>query len=497
MHGLSSGIHQREAAIAARSDPEPDYEPPLPDGLPTPRRYLAIAAISLGTVLTVIDGAIATVALPTIARDLQVEGSSAVMVVTIYQLVLVMLLLPLSGLGDRIGLKRLYQLGQLVFTIATILCFFARSLPFLLVVRALQAVGAAAALSVMSALIRIIYPHSHLGRGLGINSVVVSISGALAPTAGGLILAVAPWPWVFAAGAPFAVLSLFLGRAGLPDVPGRPERYNLAGAMLNMVTFGLLVGGLEALVHGDSPVVAAAIVVIGVGFAIGLVLHERREPSPILPVDLLVRPVLALSVAGAFLAFTGSMTLLLSLPFRLQHSYGFTPSEVGAMIAPWPLTTMIVAPTAGALSDRYPAGLLGGIGMAIATVALLLLAYLPAQPHFIDLAWRMAIAGAGFGLYLSPNARLVVGSAPRERAASAGGLISTTRLTGQTVGATLMASLLAFGLGTTRAPAIIAAGLAVMACICSLARLRPSIRNPERGEARLAQPGAQTEFHAL
>src|SRR6478609_4710560 len=107
------------------------------DGLPMPRRLTAIAAVSFGTALVVIDGAIATVALPTIAHDLHVDSSSAVAVVTVYQLVLVMLLLPFSGLGDRIGLKRLYQLGQLVFTVATLLCFFAKSLPFLLVVRAI------------------------------------------------------------------------------------------------------------------------------------------------------------------------------------------------------------------------------------------------------------------------------------------------------------------------------------------------------------------------
>lgn len=443
-----------------------------------------------------IDGAIANVALPTIARDLKVDSSAAVLVVTVYQLVLVMLLLPFSALGDRIGLKRLYQSGQLLFAIATILCFFARSLPFLLVVRALQAVGAAAALSVMSALIRTIYPARQLGRGLGVNSVIVSISGALAPTAGGLILAIAPWPWVFAAAAPLALLSLALGRASLPDVPARPGDYNLAGAMLNMATFGLIIAGLEALVHGSSPVVSLAVVALGIGFAIVLVLHERGETAPILPVDLLARPVLALSTTGALLAFVGSMALLLSLPFRLQHVYGLSPGEVGAMIAPWPLTAMIVAPTAGALSDRYPAGILGGIGMAIATVALVALAFLPAAPSYIDIAWRMALCGAGFGLFLSPNARLIVGSAPRDRAASAGGLISTTRLTGQTLGATMVAALLALGLGSGPAPALIAAGLSLIAGGLSLARLRPSLRNPIGAEAMAAQPAAQGQVNA-
>ncbi len=460
------------------------------------RFYLAVAAISLGTMLTIIDGAIATVALPTIAHDLHVDGSSAVLVVTVYQLVLVMTLLPFSALGDRIGLKRLYQGGQLVFAIATALCFFAHSLGFLLVVRALQATGAAAALSVMAAMIRRVYPAKHLGRGLGLNNIMGSVSAAMAPTAGGLILSIAPWPWVFAMAAPFAVLSLALGRWALPDVPARPGSYNLAGAMLNIATFGLVIAGLEAWVHGNSPVVSAAIVVVGLLFGVIFVLHERREKFPILPVDLLARPVLALSVAGAFMAFFASQLLILSLPFRLQHGFGFAPSEVGAMIAPWPLTTMIVAPIAGSLSDRYPAGILGGIGMVIATTALVLLSFLPAHPDYFDVAWRMSLCGAGFGLFLSPNARLIVGSAPRDRAASAGGLVSTTRLVGQTMGATGVATMLALGFGTSFIPPLVACGLTVAAGICSLSRLRPSIRNPSHGEITAVQPGSHGDVGA-
>ena len=166
------------------------------------------------------------------------------------------------------------------------------------------------------------------------------------------------------------------------------------------------------------------------------------------------------------------------------------------MIAPWPLTTMFVAPLAGSLSDRYPAGLLGGIGMTIATVAALLLAFLPVHPQYFDLAWRMALCGAGFGLFLSPNARLIVGSAPRERAASAGGLVSTTRLVGQTMGATGVATLLAIGLGPTFWPALVAAILTVAAGLFSISRLRPSLRNPTARETGVAQPGGHGDVGA-
>ena len=447
----------------------------ISEGLPLPRRLAAIAAVSFGTALVVIDGAIATVALPTIAEDLKVDGSAAVLVVTIYQLVLVMTLLPFSTLGDRVGHRRLYQYGQMIFTIASLLCFFARSLPFLLVIRAVQALGAAAALSVSSALVRSIYPSKQLGRGLGVNSVVVSVSAAAAPTLGGFILALGPWPWVFASAVPFAIVSLLLGRT-LPDPQPRSEPFDVLAAVLCAAMFGLVIAGLESGVHGDSPVISVAIVATGVIVGILFVRRELHEARPIMPVDLLGRPVIALSMVGAFAAFVGSMVLILTMPFRLQHVYGFSPSEVGTMLAPWPLTTMFVAPISGMLSDRYPAGILGGIGMSVAVVALLCLAWLPPDPHYWDIGWRMALCGAGFGLFLSPNSRLVVGSAPLERAAAAGGLISTTRMVGQTLGATAVAALLALNLGNGPAPALCAAGLALVAGLCSIARLNPTIR---------------------
>ena len=441
------------------------------DGLPTPRRYVAVFALSCGTALNVIDGAIPNVALPTIAGDLGISASAAVSIVSVYQLMLVMTLLPFSALGSRIGLRRLYLYGQGVFIVAALLCFLAPNLPLLLAARALQALGAAAALSVSSALVRSIYPGGQLGRGLGINSVVVASAAAVAPILGGFIVAVASWPWVFVATVPMGLLSLALGRRSLPDTLAVQGHYDLPGALLCALSFGLIISGLLALAQGQAPTAALPVAVLGLMVAVVFVRRELRAISPILPVDLLGRPIVALSILGAFLAFIGSMTFLLSVPFRLQEHFGFSPGEIGAAIAPWPLSMMIVAPIAGMMSDRFHAGLLGGIGMAIATVGMLLLALLPEGASYWSIAWRMSICGVGYGMFLSPNARLVVSAAPLARAASAGGLISTNRLVAQTLGATLLAGLLNLGYGSDSTPALIAAALAFCAGICSVARL--------------------------
>lgn len=447
--------------------------PDRADGLPTPRRYFAILAMSFGLALVVIDGSIVSVALPTIARDLGVEPSAAISIVTIYQLVLVMTLLPFSALGTRIGLRRLYQYGQITFCVASALCFFAKSLPFLLVTRAAQALGASAALSVTGALVRSIYPHNRLGRGLALNNVIVSSSAACAPVLGGFILSFTTWPWIFAATVPFAALSIFAGRSSLPDPVRHDEPYDVLAAVLCAMTFGLVISGLESAVHGDSPIVSLAIVAVGAVVGVVFVRRELETKEPILPVDLLAIPAMRWSIIGALCAFIASVCVLLSMPFRL-HQIGMSPGEIGAAIAPWPLGMMALGPLSGILSDRIAPGILGSIGMAIAAVGLVLLAFLPADAQYFDIAWRMAFAGSGFGMFLAPNSRFIVGSAPPTRVASAGGMISTVRLTGQTLGATIVAALLAAGLGSNSVPALTAATLAFIAGLCSAARLRPA-----------------------
>jgi DHA2 family multidrug resistance protein-like MFS transporter len=444
------------------------------DGLPFPRRYWAIAAISFGTALLVLDGAIANVALPTIARDLGVENSVVTNVVTVYQLVLVMVLLPFASVGDKIGHRRLYQYGQVLFMIASALCLLANSFTFLLVLRALQATGAGMALSVSSAMVREIYPASKLGTGMGINSVIVASSSALAPTLGGFIADAAPWQWVFVVAAPLAVFSLLLGRA-LPDPEPRPIPVEWISGAWSAVTMLLVIGGVQVATHGDLTIGAAIVVAGFVSLAL-LVRRERSRAEPVVPVDLLAKPVLGLSALAAIACFISAGSLMLSLPFRLQEVMGYGPQEVGLLLLPFPLTMLFVSPLAGWLSDRVAPTKLGVSGMAVAVVGLFLLAFMPDDPGEFAIAWRLSLTAVGFGLFFSPNSRLLIGRAPRERAAAAGGLLSTSRLLGQTMAAVVVGILLATGAGLGPTPLLVSCALAVVAALCSLARFRSASR---------------------
>jgi DHA2 family multidrug resistance protein-like MFS transporter len=446
--------------------------PAASDGLPKPRIYAAIAAVAFGTTVTSIDGTIATIALPTLSRELHVQPSAAVLVVTVYNLIMMMTLLPLSALGQRLGLRAAYNTGLSVFAGATVFCFFAHSLPFLLLVRALQALGCAAAASVSSAQIRNIYPLSRLGRGLSLNTVIAASASSLAPTVGGMILSVAAWPWLFAAVAPCALLAVAIGRTSLPETPRHEAPYDVLGAVMCAATFGLVVFGLGSAIDGDSPVISAALVAAGIALGFKFVRRELRQTLPVLPVDLLRIKEIALPCMGSLSAYLGMTIVLVSLPFRLQQQFHFSPAAAGAVLVPMPLVSVVVAPTSGLLSDRIPAGLLGGIGMAIGFISMIFLALLPAAPSEFAILWRVALCGLGFGMFFSPNARQVLGAAPAARAAAAGALFSTLRGAGQTLGATVIAALLAMGAGIGPVPGLMAAGFTFIAGICSVAVLR-------------------------
>ncbi len=419
-----------------------DTQNVVTDGLPTPRRYWAIVSIGLGITLAVLDGAIANVALPSIARDLQASSAASIWIVNAYQIAIVVALLPLASLGEIVGYRRVSQAGLAVFTLASIACVFANSIETLSLARVVQGFGAAGIMSVNGALVRYTYPQRLLGRAVGINAVIVSLAAAAGPTIASAILAVGHWRWLFALNVPIGLLAVSLAGFTLPHNRLQPRKLNWLGAALNAAAFGLLITGLQSLAHGEAAVLGFGLTGAGLAAGILLIRHERSRTSPLIPLDLLARPMFSLSVATSIISFTAQMMAFVALPFFLQGTLGLTAVETGLLMTPWPLATMIAAPLAGHLSDRYSAGVLGAIGLSLFACGLMALSFLNADSTHFDIVWRMALCGAGFGFFQSPNNRAMLSEAPKNRAGAAGGTLGMARVVGQSLGAVVVAFLL-------------------------------------------------------
>jgi DHA2 family multidrug resistance protein-like MFS transporter len=447
-------------------------KPAAIDGLPAERRNWAAAAIFTALAMASLDTAIANIALPAIAADLHVGPADVIWVVNVYQIALVATLLPLAALGEIVGHHRVYLAGLLLFTLASLACASAWSLPSLLAARVLQGLGASGIMSVNTALVRYVYPGHLQGRGFGHNAMVVATAFTLGPTIASGILALGPWPWLFAVNIPFGLVAIAIGLKTLPRTPRASHAFDFPGALLAAGCLGLVMLGVGSAAHHERPVFIAVELAAGVLIGWVLIRREADHPAPILPIDLFRRPLFALSTATAICSFAVQGLAFVSLPFYFEDILGRTQVETGFFMTPWPLVVAVMAPIAGRLSDRYAAGILGSLGLALLGLGMALLAVLPANPHVADIVWRMALCGCGFGFFQAPNMKAIMSSAPADRSGGASGIVATARLIGQTSGAALAA--LCFGLvgreGATTA-LVLGAAFAVLGCVMSMLRL--------------------------
>jgi MFS transporter, DHA2 family, multidrug resistance protein len=409
------------------------------DGLENPQRILAFLTLAIAITMAVLDGAIVNVALPTISRELGVTPANAVWVVNAYQLAVTVSLLPLASLCDILGYRRVYGAGLALFTVSSLVCALSPSLTVLILARIAQGLGGAGVMSVNIAFVRFIYPKSMLGRGVGNMAVVVAASSAAGPSVASAILSVASWHWLFLVNVPIGAIALFLAARSLPATPRSNHPFDGWSVVLNALTFGLLITGIERIGDGADLSVALLELAGAILFGAWLVWRQLGLAVPILPIDLLRLPVFALSLATSISSFAAQSLTFVALPFFFQDALHRSQTATGLLMTPWPLGTVLIAPIAGRLADRHAPGKLGAIGLLVLASGLALIALEPADPSAADIVWRLALCGLGFGFFQSPNNKLIIGSAPPKRSGGASGLQSTGRLVGQTLGTAFIA----------------------------------------------------------
>ena len=445
------------------------------DGLHRPRIYYAMVATFSGLFLAVLDGTICNVALPSISEDLQVSSSDSIWIINAFQLVIMMSLLPFSSLGELFGYKRIYLFGVAVFTVGSLFCSLTATLPLLVVARVFQGIGAAMIMSVNTSLVRIIYPKRHLGKGVGLNATVVAIASVAGPTLAAAILSVASWPWLFAINVPVGIITFYLGRKYLPANPTRVlgRRFKWKEALFNALTFGLLIGCIEAYSHDVShtTILAGAVCLLFVG--VQYVRMQLHDKYPMLPFDLLKIPAFSLSVVTSVLSFTSQMLAMVAMPFLLVNTFHYEAVGTGLLMTSWPLVIVFIAPMAGWLVGKVHPGILGGIGLTIMSAGCFLLAFVPVDTTPLGLVWRLMLCGMGFGFFQSPNNHMLLSSAPPHRTGSASGMLATARLLGQTTGAALVALLFHLFGDTAPHDAMLLAGvLTLCGAFSSVTRLK-------------------------
>ena len=445
------------------------------DGLPVRQRIGAIVGISFALTMAVLDVNIVNVVLPTLSTDFGTSPSITTWIINGYQLAIVISLLSFASLGDIFGYRRVFLSGIGLFCITSLICALSDSFWTLLVARIFQGFSASAITSVNTAQLRSIYPRAQIGRGMGINAMVIAIAAAAGPSVASGILSIASWNWLFAINIPLGIIALILGAKYLPRKEKRsPQKFDRISALANALVFGLLIFTLDGFAHHQRweqlALQGGAIAVVGTYY----IRRQLGEPSPLLPVDLLKIPIFSLSIITSIFSFTAQMLAMVSLPFFLQRTLGHSEVMTGLLLTPWPIATLISAPIAGFLVERHVhAGILGSIGMLIFAAGLFSLSTLTNASADSEIIWRLAVCGIGFGLFQTPNNSTIISSAPTNRSGGASGMLGMARLLGQTFGTTAVALLFSFvAQGESTASCLLAGGgFAVAAAIISGLRM--------------------------
>ena len=469
---LSTAL-ESNAAVSRHAERDVDNEL---DGLPLPRRYAAVAAILGAIVLVVLDGAIANVALPSIAQQLQAAPADAVWIVTAYQLAIVMFLLPASAVGERLGYRRVFAAGIALFTAASVLCALAPTLPWLVAARCLQGLGSAAVMPLGLALLRFTYPRRLLGQAIAWNALAVAGASAAGPAVGAGLLSIASWPWLFAVNLPIGALVL-AACAGLPRPRSTGRRLDVGSIALNAIMFAAFVLGSDWL--PSTPWYGGALLVVSAASMVLLVRREMPKAAPLIPLDLLRVQSFRASIVASVCCFTGQMMGYVALPFYFQHELGLSTMATGLLMTPWPLAVMVAAPLSAHLAKRVSTARLCAAGGGCLAIGLALCAAWPTHgdPR-LPMALFTGLAGLGFGFFQTPNNQNMLLAAPKERSGAAGGAQGTARLTGSTLGSLLMGLMFAL-LPSARAVhwGLTLAALAALAgAVVSLSRSTASAR---------------------
>jgi EmrB/QacA subfamily drug resistance transporter len=413
---------------------------------PGPRsaKWLVLALVSIGTLMSTLDASIVSVAMPTLTAAFHTTVSTSQWFVLAYTSVVTVLLLAFGKLGDIVGRRRLYLCGILAFTAGSLVCGFSVSALMLILARGFQAVGASMIMSSGPALVTDAFPPEERGKSLGFIGSAVALGLLAGPLAGGVIIQYLSWHWMFFINVPIGlVLAAILATRvrGLDE--SRDGRLDIAGAGLMAIALAALLAGLmRGQDSGWLSHTAIALLVTALAFGAAFIVLERRASDPVLRLSLFRHRDFAVGAISGWANYAATFPIPVFVPFYLQNILGYDPRRVGLVLAFGPLTLALVAPLAGSLSDRIGPRLLTFVGLSIASAGLLSLRTLDPGSSMVGVVWRLVLASLGSAIFVSPNSSSVMGSVAREELGVAAGVVALVRNLGMVCGIALAGSII-------------------------------------------------------
>lgn len=401
------------------------------------RKWLVLGAAVFGLFMAILDASIVNIAIPTIERDLETDIGTVTWVLNSYNLVFAVLLIPAGRMADRLGRKRLFALGIVIFALSSLGAGLSERIETLIAWRAVQGLGAAIMVPVSLAIVTLAFPPHQRGLSLGIWGAMSGFAGAIGPTLGGVLTEYVGWEWIFLVNVPVGFVAVLVALAIVPESrdPEARRHIDLPGiATLSVSLFALTLALIRGQEVGWSSAFISGLLATSAVFGALFVLVERVVSGPI--VDLRVFRDRTFSAANGTillfgLGFFGAAFLIVQY---LTVVEGYSALEAAFALTPFPASIMLTGPIAGRLSDRVGPRPLAVAGMLVFGMALFAASRLSGGVPYPQIAWRLVLAGVGAGLTFAPLTSAAMGSVAGGRAGVGAGVFNTARQIGFTLG---------------------------------------------------------------
>ena len=422
---------------------------------PETRKWWTLAAVSFGLFMIMLDNTVVNVALPSIQRELGIGLSELEWIVTGYALSFAALMLTGGKLADMVGRRRIFVLGIVVFTVASLLCGIAESSEMLIGARVLQGVGAAlmnpATLSIISAT----FPPAQRGMAIGIWAGVSALALAIGPLVGGLLTEHVGWEWIFFVNVPVGILGIAASYLFIDESKdtSHEQRLDLPGLLTSGIgLFALTYGLIEANTYGwTSGRILGAFAVAAIGL-VSFVLLERHQRLPMLDLTLFRSGTFAGANLVILLVAFAMFGIFLFVSLYMQNILGYSAVQAGAAFLPMTILIILIAPIAGKTTDRIGSRWLMTAGMTLIAVQLFYFSTLGVDASYWDLLPALLIGGIGMALTMTPSAAAVVRSVPVDKSGVGSAVLNSFRQVGGSIGIAVMGAIVAHEVGGRRTP---------------------------------------------
>ena len=407
-------------------------------------KWIILITVLLLIFMSTLDGSIVNVALPALSRELGVSNRAVSWVVSSYLITICTVILIFGKLGDLAGKTRVFRYGVLVFTFGSFLCGFSSSLTMLIFSRALQAVGAAAAMATSQGIITQTFPKHERGKALGLSGTFVALGSMTGPPLGGLLISLVNWNYIFYINVPIGIIAFIFCLKFLPEEKYEKVKFpDIKGFLL----FSLSVVSLFiAIIEGETlkytnPVILACFFIAVVSFAV-FIYVEKNTADPMLDLNIFKSKLFSISIFCAFIVFIATSSVGIIQPFYLQYTMKFSPEMTGLLMMAYPVIISVTAPSSGTLSDKIGSELLTFLGLTIISIGLFLMVLLNEHTPTVIFLLIVVVMAFGAGLFQSPNNSLIMSTVEKDKLGIAGSVNALVRNLGMSVGTAMSTAVL-------------------------------------------------------